>query len=889
MAAINDKFFSDLASGASWAAGVSFQRSNPLPLDKYSVFQSKEKAVEYATTNAVAYPGQVIAVVENGEMIVYVLTEVANEVEEGAEQTYSLDLSRVGTVPVGDDESIEFVNNEIKMKDFGSKYYKYIPKAFDEEGKLIEGTGKYEDTLTEGFIENLTPKVKVKTGGSGYEIAWYAPNVDTAEGLQDTVTGLGQSVEVLDKNIDIVEDKVGDLQDSVYGEGGTAEKPAPGSIADNVNNLVDAVGSEDDSLSEDVDTIWAHVNALHAEDERLEGLINAIEIPVVGVADGEKILSLNEDGKLSTDIALSYDSDSKQIRLRGKNSVDLGTIDATPFIKDGMLKDVAYNTENNTLTFTWNTDAGELQTDSVVLSDIIEPYTAGVGLELSSNEFAVKVDSASENFLSVSADGIKVSGIADAIDADVKVVADDLANYKTEVSGNFETVNTNLAKKVESGSIAHTSEGVAEGVTVANGAMSIVVDSYTKAEVYTKSEADDKVAEAKAAVETSVLANKKAIDAEVWGSELVNAWVSSEGKYVPDYTASCRIDALETADAAQDLLIAANDTAVKAAQAAADKGIADAAKAQAQADKGVADAAAAQSAADKAQAAADKAQTDANTNANNLSSLSETVAGHTTKINEHAQKVQVLETTVAGNTGEITNLKTEMGKKAAQSELDTVSGNLNSLTTTVNNNSTAITNLQNTKANAADVYTKSEVLNKTEVQNYVTQQITAEAYDDTEVRGLISTNTGNISKNSEAISANTSALAALIGSDKDKSVRSIAGEEISTLIGAVDSKDTITDITTLINYVNANGASVTTMQGQIAENAANIVVLNGGADVAGSVLSIVNAEIAKLTIPVADGTSIVDTYGTLSVGQVSTDKLVQGSEELVLMGGSAIV
>lgn len=96
MATINDKFFADLAGGASWAAGVSFQRSNPLPLDKYSVFASKTDAETYATTNAVAYPGQIIAVVEDGVMAVYVLAEKANEVAEGEEQTYSLALQEMG-------------------------------------------------------------------------------------------------------------------------------------------------------------------------------------------------------------------------------------------------------------------------------------------------------------------------------------------------------------------------------------------------------------------------------------------------------------------------------------------------------------------------------------------------------------------------------------------------------------------------------------------------------------------------------------------------------------------------------------------------------------------------------------------------------------------------
>jgi hypothetical protein len=96
MANINDKFFADLSAGATWAAGVAFQRSNPLPLDKYSVFASIAEAEAYATTNAVAYPGQIIAVVNDGVMEVYVLAEKANEVAEGEEQTYSLALQEMG-------------------------------------------------------------------------------------------------------------------------------------------------------------------------------------------------------------------------------------------------------------------------------------------------------------------------------------------------------------------------------------------------------------------------------------------------------------------------------------------------------------------------------------------------------------------------------------------------------------------------------------------------------------------------------------------------------------------------------------------------------------------------------------------------------------------------
>lgn len=63
MAVERTKLFDSIANGAAWDAGVVFNRTNSIPLDKFSVFDSYEMAVLYAATNPVAYPGQLIAVV----------------------------------------------------------------------------------------------------------------------------------------------------------------------------------------------------------------------------------------------------------------------------------------------------------------------------------------------------------------------------------------------------------------------------------------------------------------------------------------------------------------------------------------------------------------------------------------------------------------------------------------------------------------------------------------------------------------------------------------------------------------------------------------------------------------------------------------------------------
>ena len=103
-----------------------------------------------------------------------------------------------------------------------------------------------------------------------------------------------------------------------------------------------------------------------------------------------------------------------------------------------MLEDVSYNADNNTLTFRWNTEAG-IAEDTVVLSDIIEPYTKGNGIEIDGNSIKIKLAEDSESFLTVSEAGLKISGIQDAINTAKQDAIDDAASkYATK-----ETVESN--------------------------------------------------------------------------------------------------------------------------------------------------------------------------------------------------------------------------------------------------------------------------------------------------------------------------------------------------------------------------------------------------------------------------------------------------------------
>lgn len=152
---------------------------------------------------------------------------------------------------------------------------------------------------------------------------------------------------------------------------------------------------------------------------------------VQGVAEDDKVLSMT-DKIISATVSLDYDSSSRAIQLLGKNDSDgnpyvLGTVDATPFIKDGMLDDVEVVTleetdGENTVTkkyiqFTWNVEdeTGELKTDLIALEDIAITYTEGLGIQISeTNAIGVKVAESTEtkkNFITVDDSGLAVNKV----------------------------------------------------------------------------------------------------------------------------------------------------------------------------------------------------------------------------------------------------------------------------------------------------------------------------------------------------------------------------------------------------------------------------------------------------------------------------------------------
>lgn len=176
----------------------------------------------------------------------------------------------------------------------------------------------------------------------------------------------------------------------------------------------------------------------------LKEKLDAIEVDInagTKIKAGEKLIQKNENKELFTDLTV----DIKTEKVNEKNTTfiviygdsgktkEISRVNANAFVKDGLLESATYNANTHILTLTFNTDAGKSAID-VDLGTLVDTYTAGDGLYFSDeghHNFAIKIATGSEEFLSVDANGLKISGIGKAI-----------SDAKTELEGKISAEKT---------------------------------------------------------------------------------------------------------------------------------------------------------------------------------------------------------------------------------------------------------------------------------------------------------------------------------------------------------------------------------------------------------------------------------------------------------------
>lgn len=294
----------------------SFSRGNPIPLDKSSLWFSMEEMSNYSKTDATAYVGQILTLVNEADNSAkaYIIANAAG------------DLVEVGAATLGDNKTITLSSEGVlSLKNWGVEYYKWVDAVGEEgqEGYVAAHHEKQVVDETHPWIAGLEPKSVAGTDGT-FEIAWYQPSTTTVEGLSSTVNTLRTSVETIQQTIGGVDTEgtiLHDLAGKLDKAGGTM-----------TGDLVLSDGSK--AASETV--VDTKVAAAIGSAGHLKREI-VTELPAVEAADPDTIYLIKIDGITSGD---AY----KEYMLIGGAMVQIGdtTVNLEPYAKK-----VAPATEDN--------------------------------------------------------------------------------------------------------------------------------------------------------------------------------------------------------------------------------------------------------------------------------------------------------------------------------------------------------------------------------------------------------------------------------------------------------------------------------------------------------------------------------------------------------------
>lgn len=184
-------------------------------------------------------------------------------------------------VYVGDDASIDIIDNVASLYNYGKAYYKYI-EATDEQPatykKVIVGEAN-EIGVVYTWKAGLVPQVTLDEETQTYVLGWYEPNPTTIEGINNQVTALQTTVDAL-------EDKVFNVYTKEETDAAIAAK-----VVDANHLKYKVIESTDEINFEDADVdqyIYMVANDSDSYDEYM-----------VLTIDGEKVLNKVGDWKVN--------------------------------------------------------------------------------------------------------------------------------------------------------------------------------------------------------------------------------------------------------------------------------------------------------------------------------------------------------------------------------------------------------------------------------------------------------------------------------------------------------------------------------------------------------------------------------------------------------------
>ena len=420
---------------------MNIARGNPIPLDKSEIWYSYEEMINYAQTSPVAYVGQILGLVNevDNTATAYIILNTDGEVKE------------VGKATVVDKATIVINEETLSLKDFGKRFYKYMPATENKAASY---------TLVEVDAENpwragLEPKVVSENGQ--FVLGWYEPNPTTIEGVNAQIAGIQNTVVDLTNTTNTLTQRVNNtytkeetnaqiaasahLKREIVEELPAAENAkenviymVPNGLTDNDNKYYEYIFIN--GVFEPVGT-WEVDLKDYATKEEVNSTITSINNSLNTI--NQKIANVESDAEHNyiNSVSNSFNvDDNRQLTLISvPTTIDLSSNVSllNTFIKKDKDKDLVLKTEiEKLLTVKENAEQN-------IINSVDE------------NEFSVTNDI--ERKLSIKAiEGRKITNLKDnsefaEVVTDIQTINDNLESVETEVStvkSQLATINTSL-------------------------------------------------------------------------------------------------------------------------------------------------------------------------------------------------------------------------------------------------------------------------------------------------------------------------------------------------------------------------------------------------------------------------------------------------------------
>ena len=418
----NDIYTAVYTKGNKMDFGNSMIRGNGIPLDITAVYNSLSAAEAYVNSNPVAYEGQVLAVTENNDTVVYVIA--ARLGEDGV--TVEHYLKEVGSAPAVDGTTIKIV-----------------------DGKLTAVIPEYEDTDTTYTLSVLADgKIKFisdKEGAEATEISFVGAQgiAVTSNAETGVITFTGPDLSGLATKTELA-NKANSAD--VYTRTETDTKIGEAiAAADHLKRVILDAPVEGEDV-EDVINQWLIDNKATAiADQYIYMIPTGLSVndnkyyEYIIIIDGDNSY-IEQVGNWEVDLSDYLKStDAEDIYVKKAN------LDLTPYAK---LEDVAKDYVAKT----------DLETNYSTSTQIAETYVSKNGLTTTLADYAksseIPTDYVSDSEFETAMTEYDKSSVADGKYAPKQDTADGLANRYTK-----EETNSLLANKVNT-SVATAEDGL---------------------------------------------------------------------------------------------------------------------------------------------------------------------------------------------------------------------------------------------------------------------------------------------------------------------------------------------------------------------------------------------------------------------------------------------